>query len=234
MAGVNIIKKVVFDLVEKSMIKKGLVLDVRHWAAGGICEIELSIPDVDLSKWLAVHRLKCKVADYEYRDYTPSLWDAEKKICTLFIDTAHDGFGKRWAEKLVTGDIVLFGPAYASKIPKEPGKMLCIGDNTGIGHFLSIKQIMDRTLYPMEILSFTGSKPALPPGWKTMHPEFEFIVRPPFTEVHYLATRFKQGELKKYKSVCLAGNNKMVSEIKTAFKSRDDFNARIFANEFWS
>src|SRR5438045_1888995 len=96
------------DLLERRWLKIAKVLAIRAWDPATFLEIDLHLPDCDMSKWQEAQHMKCKVGPLAYRDYTPSGWDAETRTCTLFIDAGHEGQGSRWVKKLKTGDTVYY------------------------------------------------------------------------------------------------------------------------------
>ena len=85
----NILKKAVSGLLEK-MFMSSIVTDIRAWQPATMYEVDVHIPGVHMEKWDTIKRLKCQVADLEYRDYTPALWDEEKKFCTMLIEAGHN------------------------------------------------------------------------------------------------------------------------------------------------
>jgi NADPH-dependent ferric siderophore reductase len=129
-------------LAETPFLKKGEVLAVREWEPGSIREIDLHLPDCDMSKWTSAQHIKCKVGVLAYRDYTPSGWDAETHTCTLLIHAAHWGAGSSWALGLEPGDTIFYrGPGSSHQQPL-PARQLCfLGDETSIGHFLALRQL---------------------------------------------------------------------------------------------
>jgi len=129
-------------LAETPFLKRGEVLAVRAWEPGSIREIDLHLPDCDMSKWTSAQHIKCKVGVLAYRDYTPSGWDAETNTCTLLIHAAHCGAGSSWALGLGSGDTIYYrGPGWSHQQP-APARQLCfLGDETSIGHFLALQQL---------------------------------------------------------------------------------------------
>src|SRR5687768_13313055 len=124
----NSIKKEVFNLMEKALIAEGEVLEVRHWEPAAMVELALHLPTVDMTKWKSIPRIKCKVSEFEYRDYSPATWNAGKRQCTVLIETAHKGFGSAWARQLQMGDTIQFSPASTASLPSSDGHVLGLGD----------------------------------------------------------------------------------------------------------
>ena len=129
-------------LAETAFIRSARVLAVRVWEPDTVREIDLHLPDCDMSKWDSAQHIKCKVGTLVYRDYTPSGWDAETRTCTLIIHTAHEGPGSRWGKQLRTGDTVAYlgvGSNHQQPIAGKP--LVFLGDETAIGHFLALRQL---------------------------------------------------------------------------------------------
>lgn len=128
-----------------------MVLQVREWDQSFV-EADLYLPGAQMHLWLEAQHMKCKVAPFTYRDYTPAEWDADTNTCTLFIDTNHDGPGTRWARSLRRGDQVTYvGIGSAHHRPETGADIVCLGDESGMGHFLALRQLAG------SVQSFTGA-----------------------------------------------------------------------------
>lgn len=124
------------------MKKQGIVLAVRTWEPGTVLEVDLHLPDSDMSRWDKALHLECRVGKQTYRDYTPSGWDEETRTCSLLIHAAHDGPGSRWAKRLKEGDTILYrGVGSSHHVPAPGREMAFLGDETAIGHFLALRQL---------------------------------------------------------------------------------------------
>ena len=130
-----------FCKMKLSFLRPATVLAVRAWDPGSMIEIDLHMPDCDMSKWNTTQHIKCKVGVLSYRDYTPSGWDAETHTCTLLIHVAHDGPGSRWARGLGPGDKLSYRKPESSHHHPVSSKMCFLGDETTIGHFLALQQL---------------------------------------------------------------------------------------------
>ena len=129
-------------LLERRWLKTATVLAVRNWEPATIIEVDLHMPDQDMSKWQRTQHMKCKVGPLAYRDYSPTGWDAGTRTCTLLIDAGHEGQGSRWVRELKAGDVVQYMGVASSHHEPTPGKrMVFLGDETAIGHFLSLQQL---------------------------------------------------------------------------------------------
>ncbi len=129
-------------LAETPFIRSARVLAVRVWEPDTVREIDLHLPDCDMSKWNSAQHIKCKVDTWVYRDYTPAGWDAETRTCTLIIHTAHDGPGSRWGKRLRAGDTVAYlGVGSSHQQPTRGKPLVFLGDETAIGHFLALRQL---------------------------------------------------------------------------------------------
>lgn len=133
--------------LEQRLVKSATVLAVRVWSPATFIEIDLHMPGVDMSKWYEVQHIKCKVGPLIYRDYTPSGWDAGTQTCTLFIDAAHEGPGSRWAKSLERGDTLSYlGISSSHHRPAGDKRLVFLGDESAIGHFLALGQLVNRRL----------------------------------------------------------------------------------------
>lgn len=141
------LKQKAISLLEHKLGKTGLVLDVRAWEPACLVEIDLHLPEVDMHRWTSVQHLKCRVAPGQYRDYTPAGWDADTHTCTLYVSTAHQGAGSRWANALKKGDeIIVLGAAPTPHRPAEDTRLVCLGDESTIGHFFALQQLAGEKL----------------------------------------------------------------------------------------
>ena len=230
----NVLKKAVFNLMDKAFTQEGYVLAIRKWEPAKIYEIDLYMPETDMNKWNTIPRIKCKVAKYEYRDYTPAAWDSEKNVCTVIIETEHNGCGSSWTQNLQVGDTVLFAPAHAAQLPSKPGKIVCFGDGSAIGHFLALKQLTDRTQYPLEAVIFLNEEYKLSDSFLSDNPEFKFLMKADIKNPETLNQFSENKILPDSAYVYIAGYIPMVTGLRKMIKKNPQFNARIYANGFWS
>jgi len=129
-------------LLERKWLKTATVLAIRVWDPATFFEIDLHLPDCDMSKWQEVQHMKCRVSPMVYRDYTPSGWDDETHTCTLFIDGGHEGPGSRWVKELKVGDNVSYlGIGSSHHQPASGKRLVFLGDETTIGHFFALHQL---------------------------------------------------------------------------------------------
>lgn len=155
-SAIQLIKRKAISLIEQRMSKTGTVLAVRPWSPDSIVEVDLYLPGVNMHKWTQAQHIKCKVAEYEYRDYTPCGWDAETATCTLVIHTGHDGAGARWARGLQHGDIFSYvGIGSAMQRPAEKAHLVFLGDESAIGHFYALHQLAANSLSITGAVAFT-------------------------------------------------------------------------------
>jgi len=130
------------SLAESPFIHHAKVLAVRTWEPDSMREIDLHMPDCDMSRWNSAQHIKFRVGNFVYRDYTPSGWDAETRTCTLIVVTAHNGPGSRWGRSLQSGDTVSYlGVDSSHQQPAQGRPLVFLGDETAIGHFLALQQL---------------------------------------------------------------------------------------------
>ncbi|SFC75972.1 siderophore-interacting protein [Spirosoma endophyticum] len=229
----NIIKRAAFKLMEKTLAEQANVLAIRTWNPGSMYEIDLYLPTVNMGKWTTIPRLKCKVDEFEYRDYTPAWWEAEKGICTLFVETGHNGAGSRWAQRVQPGDELMVGPAHAAPLPSKKGKVLGLVDGSALGHMLGLKQLTDPGEHPLEVGVFLHEDYQLPNALSLDNPEFEFILEPERSSLDSLENWTRTKDLSEYSSVYIAGYIPMVRELRKKLKSRVPQNTTFYAHGFW-
>lgn len=227
----NILKKAAATLVDK-MFNPATVLRVRAWESSPMHEIVIHAPTVAIEKWDSIKRFKCKVAELEYRDYTPAEWNAETRECTMYIETGHNGAGSRWAQNLQEGDDVLIGPAHAAPLPGREGKILCLGDGSALGHFLSLRQLTDSTVYPLQgcLLMHDAHEPI----FQAKYPEFEFITPSLGNAIDTMEAWCRTITLSAFSSIYIAGNIPMVQSIRKKLKTLPQVHAKIYTHGFWS
>jgi len=230
----NVVKKAVFNLMDKAFTERGYVLAIRAWKPGSMYEIDLHLPATDMSKWKTIPRIKCKVDDFDYRDYTPALWDVEKRTCTVFIETGHSGRGSSWAKNLRVGDTIGYASAHAAQLPGESGPIACFGDGSSLGHFLALKQLTDGEEHPMRVTLSLSEQYQLPENLLLKNPEFKFIMLPKTNSLEHLSEMAAHEEISVNNSVYVAGHIPMVTSLRKTLKKNPYLNARIFAHGFWS
>lgn len=229
----NVLKKAMSGLLDK-MLSSARVTDVKFWNPSSMVEIEVSFPELSTEKWKTIHRVKCRVGDLEYRDYTPSCWNSEKGTFKLFIEAGHDGAGSRWAQQIKIGDEILLGAVHAAPIPNKEGRIICLVDLSALGHALSLKQLTDRSKFPLEVAVFLHESYQVPEYLRKENPEFEFLYEENESNIRVLENWFMSKKITNYESVCIAGNTPMVSQLRRKMKAIPEMKARILAQGFWS
>lgn len=128
--------------IEKVFVKTGQVLSTRAWSGGNMHELHLHLPDVDFNTWTKTQSIKCRISSLHYTDYTPAMWDAAEKTCTLYIDTSHTGKGSEWAKRQKQGAALYYlNIEEESHCPVLGKHHIFLGDQTAIGHFCAIQQL---------------------------------------------------------------------------------------------
>ncbi|MCE7059436.1 siderophore-interacting protein [Dyadobacter sp. CY343] len=230
---VNIFKKAASGLMER-MLSSGTVTSIRKWQPGTLYEVELHIPHINMEGWDSIKRLKCKVDELEYRDYTPVSWNSELNICTLLIDGGHDGAGSRWVRALKPGDPVLFGAAHAASLPSAKGRILGLADASALGHFLALKQLTDQSEHPMEVGVLVHGGQEIPDAFTEVNPEFEFLKNSQNEGADMLEQWYSRKALADYNSIYIAGNIPMMKALKRKLKSNPRVHAKVYGHGFWS
>lgn len=229
----NIITKTVAGLLEK-MLTPATVTAVRAWTPATMYEIDILLREKDMHTWSSIKRVKCKVDDWAYRDYTPASWDPVTQICTLYIEAGHNGAGGRWVQRLRAGDDIALGLAHAAPLPAKEGKILCLADGSALGHCLALKQLTSRSRYPIEGAVFLHDPYLIPSSLTAQHPELELLIRPQEQGTDVLAAWSAARDLSSYTSVYLAGNIPMVSALRKWLKTLPELQAKVYTHGFWS
>lgn len=229
----NVLKKAMSGLFDK-MLSTAKVIDVYRWEPATMVEIVVQLPGLNMEKWKTIHRVKCRVGELEYRDYTPSCWNAEKGTFKLYVEAGHNGAGSRWAQQIQSGDEILLGAVHAAQIPTKEGKVLCLVDLSALGHALSLKQLTDPEKFPLEVAVFLHEEYIIPETLVSENPEFEFLYKENEHNIPVLEEWFMSKKLTNYESICIAGNTPMVSQLRKKLKAIPEVEARIFAQGFWS
>lgn len=231
----NVLKKAMSGLFDK-MLSTAKVIDVYRWKPATMVEIVVQLPGLNMEKWKTIHRVKCRVGELEYRDYTPSCWNAEKGTFKLYVEAGHNGAGSRWAQQIQPGDEILLGAVHAAQIPVKEGKVLCLVDLSALGHALSLKQLTDQEKFPLETAVFLHETYEIPLALLNENPEFEFLYKENghHVNVAVLEEWLMSKKLTDYESICIAGNTPMVSQLRKKLKAIPEVSARMLAQGFWS
>ncbi|PZP52661.1 MAG: hypothetical protein DI598_00045 [Pseudopedobacter saltans] len=228
----NYLKRQALNLLEKRMLRRGSVLDVRLWSPATICEIDLYLPDADMSRWDSVQHIKMKVADATYRDYTPVYWDAETHTCTLILDLEHGGPGTDWAKMLTKNiSIEYIG---IGKTPHRPvsGTMLGFGDVSAMAHLLALEYLAKEKSnitggicfrYPNHALEFS----------EYFKSNYQPIVLNENTAFHDKWEGWLENHTLLAQTVFVVGNIPSVVKFRKFLKSHSTFNGNIKAEGFW-
>jgi len=230
---VNPIKKVFFDFIDKTITQQGQIRSVSKWESSEMYEIQVYLPGIDMQKWDTIPRIKVKVAEYEYRDYSPAIWNTAEKTCYLFIHASHNGRGSSWVKQLKTGQTFLFAPASAASVTRQKGPVLCLGDETALGHFLALDQLTKTEENPIDIHLSVNQNIVLP-GHISMHNKLSFIKQENSESLFVFQRSLSNFNLSSYRSIYLAGHIPMVQGLRKILKSDQNVNARITSNGFWS
>lgn len=226
----NILKKAAAGLLDK-MFAHAEVKAVRAWQPATMYEIDVHFPTASMEKWNTIRRVKCRVGELEYRDYTPAVWNAASKTFTMYIEAGHNGAGSRWVQQLQQGDEIMLGPVHAAPVPAKEGKILCLGDGSALGHFLALGQLTERESHPMEAAILLHDQYKIPATLLAEHPGFEFFQG---NGAETLEQWYAGKDLGSYTSIYIAGHIPTVSALRKKLKNIPEVTARIYAHGFWS
>ncbi|WP_343744932.1 SIP domain-containing protein [Chitinophaga sp.] len=215
-------------LLEKTINRQGSVLDVRHWETTGFCEIDLHLPGVNMHNWQSPPHIKCRVAPYHYRDYTPARWNVSLRTCTLFIDTSHEGAGVEWAKSLSPGDTMHYiGVDDTRQKIVQGSHLVMIGDQSAIGHFNGLQQLAasHNWISGMVVIPEAAHR-----QFAQTFPELPLDTMPNATS---LLTQLEQQALHPSWQYYLAGNSHLVVAARKILKARGCASDHMQALGFW-
>jgi NADPH-dependent ferric siderophore reductase len=227
----NIIKQKALGILENQLLKQGTVLDVRSWSPATFFEVDLHLPYVDMDRWQTVQHIKVKVAAYTYRDYTPTLWDAETHTCTLCINSSQNGPGSTWVSSLKRGDMISYvGVGSTFHRPVAGKRLLCLGDSSSIGHFLALNQLAAGKTEVYGAVSF-GQQSHIDEFASYFNTRLLAIKEKnwDYSLVSWLEKQDLADEI-----VYIAGHIPTAIQIRKHLKQRDDFKGTIKLHGFWS
>ncbi|MCC8407904.1 SIP domain-containing protein [Mucilaginibacter sp. UR6-1] len=227
------IKRKATKIIEDQFLKTGYVLETRTWITDDIIEIDLHLPSASM-QWNEVQHMKCKVAEFTYRDYTPAAWDADTQTCTLYIDVNHKGPGALWARQLNKGDCVEYlGIATTKHSPVNTSAIVCLGDESAIGHLLAMQQLTQPAT------RFTGAVVMADNANSKLFTEyFKTPLQPVERDDNYghhslIKWLLQQSENLENTIFYLAGNSTMVAQLRKTLRSQGYGSSQIKAHGFW-
>ncbi|WP_298740714.1 siderophore-interacting protein [uncultured Chitinophaga sp.] len=234
-ATLQLIKRKAISLIEQRMSKTGTVLAVRAWQPDAVMEVDLHLPGVNMHKWTQAQHIKCKVADFEYRDYTPCGWDAETATCTLIIHTGHDGAGARWARNLQSGDIISYvGIGSSMQKPADNVHLVFLGDESAIGHFVALHQLAKRPLSVTGAIAF--SEPAHQDAFREYFCDFgtvQAVVKTPGHDSNALLQWVAGHHFYSNTVFYLVGQIPVVVQLRNLLKAQGISGIQIKSQGFW-
>jgi NADPH-dependent ferric siderophore reductase len=220
------------SFIENVLTKTGTVQAVRAWHPQGVYEVDVHLPQANMQQWEKVQKMKCRVAPYTFRDYTPFCLDAANNLCRLYIDAAHKGPGSRWVQQLQPGTLLHYlGIDSARHAPEGDSHMVFLGDQTAIGHFCALQQLAGNhtpvsgaiVLQPQHHATFSSQLPQLPLAVYALPSML-------FENFHqWLAAQSFTSNPVFY----LAGNSHMVAALRKALREEGFNNGQIKVQGFW-
>jgi len=221
-------------LFEPQFLQEGRVLEVRVWEPSTLIEIDLHLPFADMTNWTDIPYIKFKVADFTYRDYTPSGWDAETRTCTIYIDAAHNGPGSNWARHLKKSDTVKYLKARPTHhTPEATSAIVGLGDESSMGHLLALQQMV---LPPAR---FSGAILMANENHRELFNEyFRSPIQPVANDDKYAYHGLIQWLINQQYSLentifYIAGNSSMVVQLRKILRLQGYSSAQIKAQGFW-
>ncbi|ASZ11116.1 siderophore-interacting protein [Chitinophaga pendula] len=181
-------------------------------------------------RWASTQHLKCMVAPYTFRDYTLARWDEQRQTGTLLIDVSHDGAGSDYIRRLQVGDILYYaGPGGGMHQPGTSPQLVCIGDMSAIGHFMSLYLRKD---VQQEFHCIIHSEDAFLPSslWGMELDRFSYQ-RDSLASVRMQLQA--AGVDMPYTTYFVAGRNSLVKDVRVALKDMRVSGSQIKSAGFW-
>lgn len=230
------IKERATKLFEGRMLHAGTVLEVRQWEPCTLIEIDLHLPEADMTLWAEnIPYIKFKVADLTYRDYSPSGWDVETSTCTIFVDAAHNGPGSLWARNLQTGHHVSYLKIGITKhCPVGTSAIIGLGDESSLGHLLALQQtvIPDGRFSGAIVMANEGHRKLLGEYFRSpLQPVPRADAYGHHSLIEWLVNQHYSLDNTLF---YLAGNNTMVDQLRKLLKQQGFASGQIKAQGFWS
>ncbi|MDN3582137.1 siderophore-interacting protein [Mucilaginibacter flavus] len=227
------IKRTVDKLFDYKL-QSGLVLEVRCWEPCTLIEVDLHLPQLDMSQWQEIPYIKFKVDGLTFRDYTPSGWDAETSTCTIFVDAAHNGPGSTWARMLQKGDTVSYlKTGTTNQKPTPTSAIVALGDESSMGHFLALqKMVLPHT-------RFSGSIVIGNDHHRQLFNEYFWTPLEPVARKdvygHQSLMEWVIGQRYTLENTVfyLAGNNTMVAQLRKLLRGQGYPSGQIKVQGFW-
>lgn len=217
------------SFLEKAITRQGTVLAVHHWEPAGICEIEIQLPRVNMESWTSPPHIKCRVAAFTYRDYTPARWNSKFNTCSIFVDIAHEGAGSTWAKNLRENDPFFYvGVDGTRQKVREGDHLVFLGDQSAMGHFSGLQQLAAPGNWISGIITIADT--AHHALFRQRFPEL------PLETVSTLSLLRKQVEkmpLQPGWQFYVVGNSYAVVDIRQLLKERGISPRNIHAQGFW-
>ena len=221
-------------LFGQQFLQTGTVLEVRVWEPSTMIEIDLHLPFADMTNWNEVPYIKFKVADFSYRDYTPSGWDAETQTCTIYIDAAHNGPGSSWARQLQKGSTIKYLKIRPTNhAPEGTSAIVGLGDESSMGHLLALQQMV------LPSARFSGAILMANESHRTLFSEyFRSPLRPVASDDVYGHHTLIQWVIDQRYTLentvfYIAGNHTMVAQLRKMLRLQGYGAAQIRAQGFW-
>lgn len=216
------------SLLERTVLKRGRVLAVRTWEPDNFVEVDLHLPGTGMSDWQEAQHIKCRVGTLLFRDYTLAGWDGDTRTGTLYIDTGHEGPGARWARTLAPGDTLHYTGAESTGRPPEAlSRLVCLGDETSVGHVLALHQLLPRSS------SMTGAILFDEPAYRKCFRDFLRLPLEPLTRAEALL-EWVSGAPLEDDFFHLTGNHRLVQHLRRILRGKGVSRDRIRVQGFWS
>lgn len=221
------------SVFEKMLTKTATVTHVRNWSNGNICEVDIHLPNADFTKWNKTPAIKCRTSAMHFTDYTPSMWNNEEHICTLYIDISHNGQGSQWTKGLKENDTLHYLHIdFENHYPIEDKRLVFLGDQTAIGHFCALQQLANNKAKINGYICFNEQQTA--DDFTENCPWLPLETLTSYTEVNQKAEQFIQSlDDKENCMFYIVGYAKMVVSLRKYLRLQGIAGEQIKSKGFW-
>ena len=177
-----------------------------------------------------------RINDNEFRNYTPSLFDAEAGICEVLFHLHGNGPGSNFIDALKFGDQLSMGMPRGFSILRQTSKYhFFFGDETTIGLFKSLKDAIDvEEQNYIGVLEMDKDLEAIPEKLGLMLDVVPKSLSPAETAIKFLNELDESlWNLWKTGSFYLMGNAHSIQNFRKALRIRGIANAQIVTQPFW-
>lgn len=226
------------DFMESSFVNKFCNVRVTHteYLHSNIKKIrfEGDFSDINFREGQAII---FRINDNEFRNYTPSFFDAEAGVCEVLFHLHGNGPGSNFIHALQAGESLSMGMPRGFRILRQTSKYhFFFGDETTIGLFKSLKDAIDvEEQNYIGVLELDQDLEEVPEKLGLMLDVVEKSPSHAATAIRFLNELDENlWNLWKTGSFYLMGNARSIQNFRKALRVRGIANAQIVTQPFWA